>query len=67
MDRQWINLSKCIPPGLGTVAPRGAHFFYIIICTTSTEGVVPLLTDPGLFLLTEPGLFYKQPRDSLIN
>ena len=31
MDQQWINLSNCILPGLGTVNPRGAHFFHIII------------------------------------
>ena len=31
MDQQWINLSNCILPGLGSVAPRGAHFFHIII------------------------------------
>ena len=31
MDQQWINLSNCNLPGLGTVAPRGAHFSHIII------------------------------------
>ena len=31
MDQQWLNLSNCILPGLGTVAPWGAQFFHIII------------------------------------
>ena len=31
MDQQWINLSNCILPGFRTVAPRGAHFFHIVV------------------------------------
>ena len=37
MDQQWITLSNCILPGLGTVAPRGAHFFSGVHCK-NTEG-----------------------------
>ena len=48
MDQQWINLSNCKLPGLGTVAPRGAHFFHIIILYYFHGGSSTLVNRPGV-------------------
>ena len=48
MDQQWINLSNYILPGLGTVAPRGAHFFHIIILYYFHGGSSTLVNRPGV-------------------
>ena len=49
MDQQWISLSNYILPGLKTVAPRGAHFFHIIILYYFHGGSSTIGAKPNLY------------------